>query len=91
MLKKNEYETALKILDQLLKKYDIPNEKATDGIAKIDGLTVEEYFKKIGIFNNNIYTKENLYNINMPTYNLKDISEKDYEENMDFDTFSLAS
>lgn len=58
MLKKNKYETALKILDQLLKKYDIPNKKAKDGITKIDGLTIEEYFKKIGIFNNNIYTKK---------------------------------
>lgn len=43
-------EKALELLDVALKKYNIPNKKSKDGVARIDGLTVDEYFKKVGIF-----------------------------------------
>ena len=49
MLKEYEYKKALKLLDELLDKYNIPNKKSEDGIARIDGLIVDEYFDKIDI------------------------------------------
>lgn len=41
---------ALELLDEELKKYNIPNKPSKDGVARIDGMTVDEYFKKVGIF-----------------------------------------
>ena len=35
MLKEYEYKKALKLLDELLDKYNIPNKKSEDGIAGI--------------------------------------------------------
>lgn len=45
-----EIEKAFELLDELLEKYNIPNKKSEDGIARIDGLTVEEYFKTNPLF-----------------------------------------
>lgn len=50
MLTDKETEKAFKLLDELLEEYNIPNKKSEDGIAKIDGLTVEEYFKTNPLF-----------------------------------------
>lgn len=38
------------ILDELLEEYNIPNKLSSDGISRIDGMTVEEYFKKNPLF-----------------------------------------
>lgn len=43
-------EKALELLDVALKKYNIPNKKSKDGVARIDGLTVDEYFEKVGLW-----------------------------------------
>lgn len=43
-------EKALELLDVALKKYNIPNKKSKDGVSRIDGLTVDEYFKKVGLW-----------------------------------------
>lgn len=43
-------EKALELLDVALKKYNIPNKPSKDGVARIDGLTVDEYFKKVGLW-----------------------------------------
>ena len=53
-IKENRFtnKSVLKILDELLDKYDIPNKLSQDGIPKIDGMSVDEYFDKIGLFNN---------------------------------------
>ena len=45
-----ETEKAFELLDELLEEYNIPNKKSEDGIARIDGLTVEEYFKTNSLF-----------------------------------------
>lgn len=45
-----EIEKAFELLDELLEKYNVPNKKSEDGIARIDGLTVEEYFKTNPLF-----------------------------------------
>lgn len=45
-----ETEKAFELLDELLEEYNIPNKKSEDGIAKIDGLTVEKYFKTNPLF-----------------------------------------
>lgn len=50
MLTDKETEKAFKLLDELLEEYNIPNKKSEDGIAKIDGLTIEEYFKTNPLF-----------------------------------------
>lgn len=41
---------ALELLDEELKKYNIPNKPSKDGVARIDGLTVDEYFEKVGLW-----------------------------------------
>lgn len=41
---------AFELLDEELKKYNIPNKKSKDGVARIDGLTVDEYFEKVGLW-----------------------------------------
>lgn len=51
MLTDKETEKAFELLDELLEEYNIPNKKSEDGIARIDGLTVEEYFKTNPLFN----------------------------------------
>ena len=58
MLKEYEYKKALKLLDELLDKYNIPNKKSEDGIARIDGLVVDEYFDKIDLFDDIIDERE---------------------------------
>nr|DAQ19488.1 MAG TPA: hypothetical protein [Caudoviricetes sp.] len=78
MLSEYEYKKAFELLDELLDEYNIPNKKSEDGIARIDGLTVEEYFDKIGLFNDII---DNIYD--MPTQDIEDIAEIDYEDNED--------
>lgn len=50
--KEIDYNKAFKILDELLNKYDIPNKLSQDGITKIDGMSIDEYFDKVGLFNN---------------------------------------
>lgn len=45
-----ETEKAFELLDELLEEYNIPNKKSEDGIARIDGLTVKEYFKTNPLF-----------------------------------------
>ena len=78
MLSEYEYKKAFELLDELLDEYNIQNKKSEDGIARIDGLTVEEYFDKIGLFNDII---DNIYD--MPTQDIEDIAEIDYEDNED--------
>lgn len=41
---------ALELLDKELKKYNIPNKPSKDGVARIDGMTVDEYFEKVGLW-----------------------------------------
>jgi hypothetical protein len=48
--KEGAKEKALELLDVALKKYNIPNKPSKDGVARIDGLTVDEYFKKVGLW-----------------------------------------
>lgn len=91
MLMKSEYEKALKILDKLLDKYNIPNKKSIDGITRIDGLTVDEYFEKVGIFNTIIDTEKNKFYLNTPTKKLEDIYDLVYRENHELDELTLAS
>lgn len=43
-------EKALELLDVALKKYNIPNKPSKDGVARIDGMTVDEYFEKVGLW-----------------------------------------
>lgn len=50
MLTDKETEKAFELLDELLEEYNIPNKKSEDGIARIDGLTVEQYFKTNPLF-----------------------------------------
>lgn len=87
MLSEYEYKKAFELLDELLDEYNIPNKKSEDGITRIDGLTVEEYFDKIGLFNDII---DNIYD--MPTQDIEDIediadiadiADIDYEDNID--------
>lgn len=46
----DEKEKCFQILDELLEEYNIPNKLSSDGISRIDGMTVEEYFKKNPLF-----------------------------------------
>lgn len=41
---------AFELLDGELKKYNIPNKPSKDGVARIDGMTVDEYFEKVGLW-----------------------------------------
>lgn len=50
ILTDKETEKAFELLDELLEEYNIPNKKSEDGITRIDGLTVEEYFKTNPLF-----------------------------------------
>lgn len=50
ILTDKETEKAFKLLDELLEEYNIPNKKSEDGITRVDGLTVEEYFKTNPLF-----------------------------------------
>lgn len=89
MLSEYEYKKAFELLDELLDEYNIPNKKSEDGITRIDGLTVEEYFDKIGLFNDII---DNIYD--MPTQDIEDIADIDYEDNadnVDINEFILAA
>lgn len=43
-------EKALELLDVALKKYNIPNKPSKDGVARIYGMTVDEYFEKVGLW-----------------------------------------
>lgn len=45
-----EMKKCFQILDELLEEYNIPNKLSPDGISRIDGKTVEEYFKKNPLF-----------------------------------------
>lgn len=45
-----EMKKCFQILDELLEGYNIPNKLSPDGISRIDGMTVEEYFKKNPLF-----------------------------------------
>lgn len=46
----SQEEKALELLDEEFKKYNIPNKPSKDGVAKIDGMTVDEYFEKVGLW-----------------------------------------
>ncbi len=48
-MNKQELQRALQILDQLLEEYNIPNKISEDGVARINGMPVDEYMNKIGI------------------------------------------
>ena len=50
MLTDKETEKAFELLDELLEEYNIPNKKSEDGITRVDGLTVEQYFKTNPLF-----------------------------------------
>lgn len=63
--KEIDYNKAFKILDELLDKYDIPNKLSQDGITKIDGMSVDEYFDKIGLFNNLNQERDNNMHVNV--------------------------
>lgn len=63
--KEIDYNKAFKILDELLNKYDIPNKLSQDGITKIDGMSVDEYFDKIGLFNNLNQERDNNMHVNV--------------------------
>lgn len=54
MLTEEEKERAFQILDELFKKYDIKSYPSEDGIARINGIPVDEYFKKHSIFDSDI-------------------------------------
>lgn len=43
-------EKALELLDVALKRYNIPNKPSKDGVARIDCMTVDEYFEKVGLW-----------------------------------------
>lgn len=77
MLEGAKLQEALKILDNLLEEYHIPNEKAEDGIAMINGMTVDEYFDKIGILNDNGPDSFITEDIDITEHNIFDL---DYEE-----------
>lgn len=77
---------ALELLNKLLNEYNIPNEKSKDGITRIDGLTVEEYFNQIGLFNDIIDDK---YDI--PTQDIENIIEINYDDNEILNEFILAA
>lgn len=86
MLNEHEYKKALELLNELLNEYNIPNEKSKDGITRIDGLTVEEYFNQIGLFNDIIDDK---YDI--PTQDIENIIEINYDDNEILNEFILAA
>lgn len=86
MLKEYEYKKALKLLDELLDKYNIPNKKSEDGIARIDGLIVDEYFDKIDLFDDIIDDK-----YDMPTQDIENIVETSYEYEVELNEFVLAA
>ena len=86
MLKEYEYKKALKLLDELLDKYNIPNKKSEDGIARIDGLVVDEYFDKIDLFDDIIDDK-----YDMPTQDIEKIAETSYEDDVELNEFVLAA
>lgn len=86
MLNEHEYKKALELLDELLDEYNIPNKKSEDGITRIDGLTVEEYFNQIGLFNDIIDDK---YDI--PTQDIENIIEINYDGNEILNEFILAA
>lgn len=86
MLNEHEYKKALELLNKLLNEYNIPNEKSKDGITRIDGLTVEEYFNQIGLFNDIIDDK---YDI--PTQDIENIIEINYDDNEILNEFILAA
>ena len=85
MLSEYEYKKAFELLDELLDEYNIPNKKSEDGITRIDGLTVEEYFNQIGLFNDIIDDK---YDI--PTQDIENIIEINYDDNEILNEFILA-
>ena len=86
MLKEYENKKALKLLDELLDKYNIPNKKSEDGIARIDGLVVDEYFDKIDLFDDIIDDK-----YDMPTQDIENIAETSYEDDVELNEFVLAA
>lgn len=86
MLKEYEYKKALKLLDELLDKYNIPNKKSEDGIARIDGLVVDEYFDKIDLFDDIIDDK-----YDMLTQDIENIAETSYEDDVELNEFVLAA
>lgn len=86
MLKEYEYKKALKLLDELLDKYNIPNKKSEDGIARIDGLVVDEYFDKIDLFDDIIDDK-----YDRPTQDIENIAETSYEDDVELNEFVLAA
>ena len=45
-----EIEKGLKLLEKIFDELNIPNKPSPDGITRIDGMTVEEYFKKNPLF-----------------------------------------
>lgn len=45
-----EIEKDLKLLEKIFDELNIPNKLSPDGISRIDGMTVDEYFKKNPLF-----------------------------------------
>jgi hypothetical protein len=63
-----EMKKCFQILDELLEEYNIPNKLSPDGISRIDGMTVEEYFK-----NHDLWDRDNYKDYDL---------EKVYEQSM---------
>lgn len=40
-----EIEKGLKLLEKIFDELNIPNKPSPDGVARINGMTVDEYFK----------------------------------------------
>jgi hypothetical protein len=45
-----EIEKDLKLLEKIFDELNIPNKPSPDGVARINGMTVDEYFKKNPLF-----------------------------------------
>lgn len=55
-----EMKKCFQILDELLEEYNIPNKLSPDGISRIDGMTVDEYFKTYDLWDRDNYKDYNL-------------------------------
>ena len=63
-----EIEKDLKLLEKIFDELNIPNKPSPDGISRIDGMTVEEYFK-----NHDLWDRDNYKDYDL---------EKVYEQSM---------
>nr|DAI87611.1 MAG TPA: hypothetical protein [Caudoviricetes sp.] len=63
-----EIEKDLKLLEKIFDELNIPNKPSPDGVARINGMTVEEYFK-----NHDLWDRDNYKDYDL---------EKVYEQSM---------